>query len=65
MVSYSEQNGQVTLIMSREDFDTILFALGGYTCERMMAGESPQRILDLMNRLNDGNPNYRPYQVER
>ena len=30
-MSYSEQDGQVVLTMSREDYETILLALGAWT----------------------------------
>jgi hypothetical protein len=60
-VSYSEENGQVVLTMSREDYD--YFMLGQRWLIRNWNG-SP-RMLDLVDRLNSGNPNYRPYQSEK
>lgn len=63
-MSYSEENGQVVLRMSREDYEMLIFRLGmaaGY--EAKCGGDTGQalkRSLDLMNRLNSGNPNYRP-----
>ena len=50
-MSYSEENGQVTLTISREDYDCLLMCLGS-------------AALELVNRLNQGNPNYRPYLRE-
>jgi hypothetical protein len=60
-VSYSEENGQVILRMSREDYQTLLiimgYAMGGsFWVER-------NKALEFVNRLNSGNPNYTPYQV--
>jgi hypothetical protein len=61
-MAYSEQNGQVVLTMSREDYQLVLMLLG--------AGVAGEHILtwakacQLLNRLNSGNPNYTPYQVE-
>lgn len=62
-MSYSEQNGQVTLTMSRDDWERIIFALGAVTGYAVKNGESIVPHLELMNRLNQGNPNYTPYQV--
>jgi len=64
-MSYSEADGQVVLTMSREDYDRILqvFAIATY------AGMPPDHpvnnsVVALLNRLNEGNPNYTPYQVK-
>jgi len=68
-VSYSEQDGQVILTMSREDYDCLLMMLG-IAQARALARTAPHnrvertRMLDFVNRLNSGNPNYTPYQVE-
>lgn len=62
-MSYSEQNGRVILDMSREDYQKLMFRLG------KMAGETHWRFLDeelcLVNRINEGNPNFTPYQVPK
>lgn len=61
-MSYREENGQVIITMSREDYQRVLMLLG--------AGAASEKIISwnkscaLMNRLNEGNPNYTPYQVE-
>jgi len=62
-VSYSEKDGQVTLTMSREDFSNLLMILG--IAAGSLGPESPMlaRVFNLVNRLNQGNPNYTPYQV--
>jgi hypothetical protein len=56
---YSEENGQVVLRMSREDYYLLHYEL--------LEAATPahqQRIFGLWDRLNQGNPHYTPYQVE-
>lgn len=61
-MSYREEGGQVTLTMSREDYESFnvvmrrAFQLSRGRKFCVMAA----RLLD---RLNQGNPNYTPYQV--
>ena len=62
-MSYREENGQVILTMSREDYDKLLLLLGAGTAGMMNGGANLDSILDFVNRLNQGNPNYTPYQV--
>jgi hypothetical protein len=57
-MSYSEENGQVVLTMSREDFSKLLIYAGIATAQ--FVNKTP--LLEWMNRLNQGNPNYTPYQ---
>lgn len=59
-MSYREENGQVVLTMSRDDYEIILLSLGTFSGLR---GSSIGPMLALMNRLNEGNPNYRPYAL--
>jgi hypothetical protein len=57
-VSYREENGQVILTMSRTDFDMLLMMLG--------AGAGILGIKEsllFVNRLNEGNPHFIPYEV--
>jgi hypothetical protein len=61
---YREENGQVILTMSRDDYDWILFGLGALTGQRMRDGLSAEPVMELMNRLNEGNPHYAAYKVE-
>jgi hypothetical protein len=67
-MSYSEENGLVILSMSREDYERVLLLLGQATVESVRRhGRSLfnlNDILALLNRLNQGNPNYTPYQEE-
>lgn len=62
-MSYSEENGQVVLRMSREDYLRLLglihVGIGRKCGVRFYAEES----MALLDRLNSGNPNYTPYQV--
>jgi len=59
-MSYSEENGQVVLRMSREDYDIVLMALGALTAMTWDKEKKGVRLLSLLNRLNSGNP---PYEV--
>ena len=66
-MSYSEENGLVVLRMSREDYERLLIFLGMATGVSMQRGRpvtSVPQILAFVNRLNEGNPKYTPYQVE-
>lgn len=64
-MSYSESNGQVVLAMSREDYEMLLIVLGYATGGAIKDAWTPaSRMFELTNRLNSGNPNYTPYQVE-
>ncbi len=62
-MAYSEENGQVVLRMSREDYELVLMALGAFTAITWKNGLNGHRVLEVLNRLNAGNPNYTPYQV--
>jgi hypothetical protein len=58
-MSYREENGQVILTMSRDDYERILFRLGAAfgACNWRCMDEE----LRFLNRLNEGNPNFTPY----
>ena len=58
-MSYSEENGQVVLKMSREDYSDLTRYAGYAAC-----GYRRKKARVLLNRLNSGNPHYTPYQVE-
>jgi hypothetical protein len=65
-MSYREENGQVVLTMSAEDFGTLLMAIGAlmaYTAQGKLPIFTMDSISAFMNRLNEGNPNYTPYEV--
>lgn len=68
LMAYREENGQVVLIMSRDDYERILglcaiaTAASKNAVRNLMFTEAD--VIALLNRLNQGNPNYTPYQVE-
>ena len=65
-MSYSEmKDGQVILTMSREDYDRLIFKLGIAAGYAIKNGADVNNALAFMNRLNEGNPNYTPYQVDK
>lgn len=61
-MSYREENGQVVLTMNAEDYERVLFRLGSWLPR--LSGQPLEDELLLINRLNEGNPNWRPYLVE-
>jgi|GEM_PF-6130305 len=67
-MAYREQNGQVVLTMSREDFYILLRLLGGVlSFERMNPGRTIlpwEKQVEFLNRLNEGNPHYTPYATQ-
>jgi hypothetical protein len=63
-MSYREENGQVVLTMSREDYEIVLMALGAFTAMTWDKTTDKGRMFVLLNRLNEGNPHYTPYQAE-
>jgi len=60
-MSYREENGKVVLTMDMLDWEILLIALG--RAFATMPREDRPAFLSLVNRLNQGNPNYTPYQV--
>jgi hypothetical protein len=68
-MSYSEENGEVVLRMNWMDYETLLtvFAMATTMSLKGPSGNTilgPDRIIPMVDRLNSGNPNYTPYQVE-
>ena len=64
-MSYREENGQVVLTISRDDYENLLIHLGiaaGYFSRAH--GDLFAQSCALLNRLNQGNPHYIPYAVE-
>jgi hypothetical protein len=68
-LSYSEKDNQVILTMSREDYNKLLMTFALATMQgvkfRTDFPRALENTLELMNRLNEGNPHYTPYQVEK
>lgn len=62
-MSYREENGQVVLTISRADYNTIIFALGHYAGDAVKEGLDLRSHLERLNRINEGNPHYTPYQI--
>lgn len=60
-LGYSQTEDQVILTMTREDYNSILFALGYATGASSDLPDRKNALIELMNRLNQGNPNYTPY----
>jgi len=58
---YQASGDQVILTMTRADYNSLLFALGLATGGSFQAPERAKALIELMNRLNQGNPNYTPY----
>lgn len=60
-MSYREENGQVVLAMSHDDWTMVLMLLGaGAAGENIL---SSRKAAELFNRLNEGNPNFTPYKL--
>jgi hypothetical protein len=57
-MSYSEENGQVILTMTGDDFDFLMLALAG-----AIDTFGVERMVLFANRLNEGNPRYTPYDL--
>jgi hypothetical protein len=64
-MSYSEQDGQVVLTMSKGDYGFLMFNLGAcVAAQKIHRGSILGRLQDMVDRLNSGNPNYTPYKTE-
>jgi hypothetical protein len=63
-MSYREEDGKVVLTMSREDYELLVTLSGaGIARLRVIPEFHTEGCLMMLNRLNQGNPNYTPYQV--
>jgi hypothetical protein len=66
-MSYHQQNGQVILTMSREDYDWLLFRLGkatNYPGRPKVAGRTLRQDKEFLNRLHEGNPDYVAFDLD-
>lgn len=63
-LSYSEQDGNVVLTMSREDYEGLLRVFARATVWAKTNHDKLEETVALLDRLNQGNPNYTPYQVK-
>lgn len=66
-MSYQEENGTVVLRMSKEDFEENQRCIVVAALFHLQRGEGEinDRIFAFLDRLNQGNPNYTPYQVTK
>jgi hypothetical protein len=62
-MSYREEKGQVILTVSRKDYDNLLFYLGLATASLLARHDELRDMLAFVNRLNDGNPAWTPYEI--
>jgi len=62
---FIDVKGNVGMILRRSDFDTLIYALGLATAgeEAMCGVEGRYRMLRLANKINEGNPDWTPYEV--
>jgi hypothetical protein len=64
-MSYREENGKVILTLTREDFENLMATLSSATASFLVRRADLEKIGGLVNRLNEGNPDYKPYQVHK
>jgi hypothetical protein len=62
-MSYREENGIVTVTMSRDDYAAVMFALGMAAGESLREGRDVKPFINLLNRLNEGNPKFVPWEL--
>ena len=60
---YKEADGRVTLEMSRDDYELLLMMLGAALFTAVPNRELLNHYVEVVNRLNEGNPRYTPYAV--
>jgi hypothetical protein len=57
---FTREGDTVVLRMSQDDFEVLLMALGFAITH---GGGFDWSLIELLNRMNSGNPNFRPYAV--
>jgi hypothetical protein len=64
-MTYTEQGDRVTLEMTREDYATLILALGFAGGSALDRGEPAMfwAIIDFANRMNATNPNFIAYEI--
>lgn len=66
-MSYREENGQIVLTMNQQQYERLLMVFAMATMKGMVFRSdfprATENTMELLNQLNEGNPNYRPYQV--
>lgn len=63
MMGYQENGDEVTLTMTRQDYMDLTLALGIATGWAMKEGKDITSLLELINRIHQGNPNWTPYET--
>jgi hypothetical protein len=64
-MTYTQQGERVTLEMTRDDYDRLMIMLG-YACGASRARSEISLFwswLRFTNELNNGNPNFTPYEI--
>jgi hypothetical protein len=68
-MSYREENDSVILTMSQLQYERLLMVFAMATMRGMeLRKDFPgavENTMELLNQLNEGNPDYRPYWVEK
>lgn len=62
---HTETNSTVRITLTRDEFDLLLLSLG--IAAGMASEDNPKlfrSIFRLVNAINDGNPNFTPYQID-
>jgi hypothetical protein len=59
------ENGDVQLTMSKDDWQRLLLVLGyaAGAAHKVGAWDAARPMIALTNRLNEGNPEFRPYDL--
>jgi hypothetical protein len=60
-----EPNGLIALRMTQDEWDELVALMGFATAQVIRERDAPAfwRAIRLVNRLNEGNPDFRPYEV--
>jgi hypothetical protein len=60
-----KDNGDAEITLSRDDYNSLIFALGYAMGAAMKENETKMAnsFIALVNRINEGNPDYIPYKV--
>jgi hypothetical protein len=61
-LGYNERDGLVVLAMTQADYENVLVALG-FATGAAVSSSTRTFLVGLINRLNQGNPNFTPYEV--
>ena len=62
-IQFKREAGQVTLVMSEGDYDSVLLALAIAAATALGDKRMFCQWIELVNRLNAGNPQFTPYEI--